>query len=71
MRIYHPKHGILFTTDQAEIDQIINAGGVEFDVNNKPWIKKESTVEKEVVQENTKFAMNTPKRGRPFKHGNN
>lgn len=69
MRIYHHKHGILFTTDQIEIDALLSAGGTEFDVNEKPWIKKESAVEaKEVVQENP--IIHVQKRGRPYKHGN-
>jgi len=62
MRIYHPKHGILFTTDQTEINRLISEGGTEFDVNNKPWIKKESIARAEETEEEI-----APKRGRPAK----
>lgn len=75
MRIYHPQHGILFTTDQAEIDRLISTGGSEFDVNEKPWVKKQILIEaiesdvEEVV--NPAYEITIPKRGRPAKHGNN
>lgn len=74
MRIYHPKHGIVFTTDQAEIDRLISKGGSEFDVNDKLWQRKPVTlkvkeevkieVEQEVEQE-PRHLMHPPKRGRP------
>lgn len=74
MRIWHPNHGILFTTDQSEIDRLISTGGSEFDKNNKPWIKKESMVEaeeiEEIEEEKPELTINVPKRGRPAKHGN-
>ena len=58
MRLWHPQHGIVFTTDQAEIDRLISTGGSEFDVNEKPWIKKEPAaeiVEEIKIQEATYF----------------
>jgi hypothetical protein len=80
MRIYHPQHGILFTTDQAEIDRLISTGGAEFDVNEKPWKKKEPIAESieevkiKVIEEKEEIkpelTIHVPKRGRPAKHGN-
>ena len=68
MRLWHPKHGILFVTNQAEIDRLISTGGTEFDVSNKPWVKKESVAEvKEEVKAEPKLTINIPKRGRPAK----
>ena len=77
MRIYHPKHGILFITDQAEIDRLISTGGAEFDVNNKPWAKKEPVAEveeikaEEIQEIKPQITVNVPKRGRPYKHNGN
>lgn len=80
MRLWHPQHGIVFTTDQAEIDRLISTGGSEFDVNEKPWIKKETfteimteavTVYEEGNLKVREPITHTPKRGRPAKYGNN
>ena len=73
MRLWHPQHGILFTTDQTEIDRLISTGGSEFDINEKPWIKKESVAEIVEEKEEIKpeFTINVPKRGRPFRHNGN
>lgn len=79
MRIYHPDHGILFTTDQTEIDRLISTGGYEFDINEKPWIKEETFAEimteavaayEEGILRVREPITHTPKRGRPAKHGN-
>jgi len=74
MRIYHPKHGILHVSDQAEIKRLLETGGEEFNVHDKPWQRKneieEDTKTSEAV-ENTEVLI-TPKRGRPAaKHGYN
>lgn len=65
MRIYHPKHGILHVSDQAEIKRLLETGGEEFDVHDKPWLR---TAKVEEVK--PELTINTPKRGRPAKHGN-
>lgn len=41
MRIYHPKHGILHVSDQVEIKRLLETGGEEFNVHDKPWERKE------------------------------
>ena len=73
MRIYHPLHGILFATDQTEIDRLISTGGAEFDVNEKPWINKNEIKETTKTNEANEEAevLNTPRRGRPKLNGNN
>ena len=77
MRLWHPQHGILFTTDQAEIDRLISTGGSEFDKNNKPWIKKAEEVNTPELttfiqgDDVVKIINPSAKRGRPAKHGNN
>ena len=65
MRIYHPKHGILHVSDQAEINRLLETGGEEFDVHDKPW---QRVIKAEEVK--TELTINTPRRGRPAKHGN-
>ena len=72
MQIYHPDHGILILSDQAEIKRLLANGGSVFDVNNKPWEKKEAVIDaiEGDVEEVVNPAYETPKRGRPFKHGN-
>ena len=77
MRLWHPQHGIVFTTDQAEIDRLISTGGSEFDVNEKPWIKKAEEVNTPELttfiqgDDVVKIINPSAKRGRPFKHNGN
>jgi hypothetical protein len=69
MRIYHPKHGILHVSNQAEIKRLLETGGEEFDVHNKPWQRKAKV--EEVVEVEQALTIHTTKRGRPYKHGHN
>lgn len=80
MRIYHPKHGILHVSDQAEIKRLLETGGEEFNVHDKPWQRKPSPlkdkeeikleVEQEPETAETGHLMPAPRRGRPAKYGN-
>ncbi len=73
MRIYHPKHGILHVSDQAEIKRLLETGGEEFNVHDKPWQRKneikEDTKTNEAVENSE--VLSAPRRGRPAKHGDN
>ena len=72
MRIYHPQHGIVFVSDQAEIKRLLETGGEEFNVHDKPWHRNneiKETAETSEATESTEV-LNAPRRGRPAKHGN-
>lgn len=76
MQIYHPNHGILILSDQAEIKRLLENGGSVFNINDKRWAKKNETNEiKEITKtieanEETEV-LSATKRGRPKLNGNN
>jgi len=76
MQIYHPNHGILILSDQAEIKRLLDNGGSVFDINDKRWGKKNEANEiKEITKtieanEETEV-LSAPRRGRPKLNGNN
>lgn len=81
MRIYHPKHGILNISDQIEIKRLLETGGEVFNINDKPWqrkakqeeikIEEAKVIEEKQEEVKQELTIHVPKRGRPFKHGDN